>query len=142
MRSGGGHKGWRGRRTAFHASAEINVFAFGTVALRHGGWDVATRLHSCQLLYYQSNAKPHTLLCPRCASIVDLYLAVNDDETGLYLIAIGGALAVVNCILIVERESNLYIMQTQITNTTWGKLNWPAIQHSRFFRSASPLSNY
>ena len=38
--------GWRGRRTAFHATAEINVFAFGTVALRHGGWDVATRLHN------------------------------------------------------------------------------------------------
>ena len=53
----------------------------------------------------------HTLLCPCVASIVDLYLAVNDG-IGLYLIAIG-----VDGFLVVERavqESSLYIMQTKV----------------------------
>ncbi len=42
LRKGGGQDG---RRTAFHATAELNVFAFGAVPLGDGGWDVATRLH-------------------------------------------------------------------------------------------------
>ena len=80
----------------------------------------------------------HTLLCPCVASIVDLYLALNDG-IGLYLIAIG-----VDGILVVKRavqDSSLYIMQTQILqlDNFCGKIDWRFVDpHSRFFRSASP----
>ena len=41
------------------------------------------------------------------------------------------------------QDNSLYIIQTQITNKQLGKIGaGDLFQHSRFFRSASPLSNY